>query len=417
MKVGNLILEKKLGEGSFGEVNLTKIEGDNDLYATKKYDREEIEKVPDLERYMRSEIIILNELSHPNIIKLRDAKKTKKHFYFIMEYCNGGNLKIVLEKYQKKFGKPFSEEIIQYLMRQIMSAFNYIHRKSIIHRDIKLENILLKFENEEDNENLNMLKAEVKIIDFGFACKLSDQNVLKESVLGDPMNMSYLIRRKLNNNGRIKRLRYNIKDDIWSLGSICYEMLIGESILDSEDMDELVEKIEKGLYNVPTNLSKEVISFINCMLQYDPESRLTCDQLINHQFLTTDVNYLHKIALNKVSKVSNKIIPKKNNTIWSIFNEEDENKLIQIGQLPVIPEEKSNVPVQNNNSFNPPLTKEMKDNSFPDKDQIKGFNTTNNSQFQNTNNINFNNNSSKFNNDQNFGVFLPFRGRKSNLYL
>ena len=95
----------------------------------------------------------------------------------------------------------------------------------------------------------------------------------------------------------------------------------------------------------------------------------------------------------------------------------DENKLIQIGQLPVIPEEKSNVPVQNNNSFNPPQTKEMRDNSFPDKDQIKGFNTTNNSQFQNTNNINFNNNSSKFNNDQNFGVFLPFRGRKSNLYL
>ena len=414
MKVGNLILKKYLGEGSFGKVFLTTIEGDNDLYATKIYDREEIEKVPDLERYMRSEIIILNELSHPNIIKLRDAKKTKKHFYFIMEYCNGGNLKIVLEKYQKKFEKPFSEEIIQYLMRQIMSAFNYIHGKSIIHRDIKLENILLKFGNEEDKENLNILKAEVKIIDFGFACKLSDQNVLKESVLGDPMNMSYLIREKLNNNGRIKRLRYDIKDDIWSLGSICYEMLIGKSILDSEDMDELVEKIEKGLYNVPTNLSKEVISFINCMLQYDPESRLTCDQLINHQFLTTDVNYLHKIAL---KKVSNKIIPKKNNTIWSIFNEVDENKLIQIGQLPVIPEEKSNVPVQNNNSFNPPQTKEMRDNSFPDKDQIKGFNTTNNSQFQNTNNINFNNNSSKFNNDQNFGVFLPFRGRKSNLYL
>ena len=414
MKVDNLILEKCLGKGIFSEVYLTTIEGDNDLYATKKYDREKIEKVPDLERYMRSEIIILNELSHPNIIKLRDAKKTKKHFYLVMEYCNGGNLKIVLEKYQKKFEKPFSEEIIQYLMRQIMSAFNYIHRKSIIHRDIKLENILLKFENEEDKENLNILKAEVKIIDFGFACKFSDQNVLKESVLGDPMNMSYLIREKLNNNGRIKRLRYDIKDDIWSLGSICYEMLIGKSILDSEDMDELVEKIEKGLYNVPTNLSKEVISFINCMLQYDPESRLTCDQLINHQFLTTDVNYLHKIALNKVS---NKIIPKKNNTIWSIFNEVDENKLIQIGQLPVIPEEKSNVPVQNNNSFNPPQTKEMRDNSFPDKDQIKGFNTTNNSQFQNTNNINFNNNSSKFNNAQNFGVFLPFRGRKSNLYL
>ena len=163
MKVDNLILEKCLGKGTFSEVYLTTIEGDNDLYATKKYDREEIERVPDLLRYLKSEIIILNELSHPNIIKLRDSKKTKKHFYLVMEYCNGGNLKIVLEKYQKKFGKPFSEEIIQYLMRQIMSAFNYIHGKSIIYRDIKLENILLKFENEEDKENLNILKAEVKL--------------------------------------------------------------------------------------------------------------------------------------------------------------------------------------------------------------------------------------------------------------
>ena len=417
MQVDNLILEKELGEGAFGKVFLTKIEGDNDIYATKIYDRDIIEKTPDLERYMKSEISILNRLNHPNIVKFRDAKKTKKHFYLVMEYCNGGELGKALEKYQKKFGKPFSEEIVQYLMRQIMSAFNYLHSKSIMHRDIKLENILIKYNNEADKENLNLLKAQVKIIDFGFACILNSPNVLKESIVGNPMNMDPLILKKLNSNGRIRRLGYDIKVDIWSLGSICYEMLIGRSAFDSEDMDELVDKIEKGLYNVPTNLSKEVISFINCMLQYDPESRLTCDQLINHQFLTTDVNYLHKIALNKVSKVSNKIIPKKNNTIWSIFNEEDENKLIQIGQLPVIPEEKSNVPVQNNNSFNPPLTKEMKDNSFPDKDQIKGFNTTNNSQFQNTNNINFNNNSSKFNNDQNFGVFLPFRGRKSNLYL
>ena len=266
MQVDNLILEKELGEGAFGKVFLTKIEGDNDIYATKIYDRDIIEKTPDLERYMKSEISILNRLNHPNIVKFRDAKKTKKHFYLVMEYCNGGELGKALEKYQKKFGKPFSEEIVQYLMRQIMSAFNYLHSKSIMHRDIKLENILIKYNNETDKENLNLLKAQVKIIDFGFACILNSPNVLKESIVGNPMNMDPLILKKLNSNGRIRRLGYDIKVDIWSLGSICYEMLIGRSAFDSEDMDELVDKIEKGLYNVPTNLSKEVVSFINGML-------------------------------------------------------------------------------------------------------------------------------------------------------
>ena len=417
MQVDNLILEKELGEGAFGKVFLTKIEGDNDIYATKIYDRDIIEKTPDLERYMKSEISILNRLNHPNIVKFRDAKKTKKHYYLVMEYCNGGELGKALEKYQKKFGKPFSEEIVQYLMRQIMSAFNYLHSKSIMHRDIKLENILIKYNNEADKENLNLLKAQVKIIDFGFACILNSPNVLKESIVGNPMNMDPLILKKLNSNGRIRRLGYDIKVDIWSLGSICYEMLIGRSAFDSEDMDELVDKIEKGLYNVPTNLSKEVVSFINGMLQYDPKRRLTCAQLVNHPFLTTNINYLHKIDLNQVSnKIKQnqlQINTKKNNTIWAIFNKDDENKLMQIGQLPVIPEEKSNGPVQNQNSFNQPQDNVVRSNSLPEKNPMQGFNMSNNFPFQNINNFNyshnFNNNFGQMNNNQNFGAFLPPR--------
>ena len=416
MQVDNLILEKRLGEGAFGEVFLTKIKGDNKkVYATKKYEREKVEKSEAI-KYLKNEISILQSFKHPNIVKFIDLKKTKKHYYIVMEYCNGGELSKALEKYLLKYGKPFNEELVQYLMRQIIGAFKIIHNQRIMHRDIKLENILLNFSNEQDKKNLNLMKATVKIIDFGFACRI-DKNSLTYTAIGNPINMDPLILKKLENGKKFRQLGYDQKADIWSLGAICYEMLIGKAAFDAEDMDELVDKIETGKYKVPTNLSKEVVSFINGMLQYDPKRRLTCAQLVNHPFLTTNINYLHKIDLNQVSnKIKQnqlQINTKKNNTIWAIFNKDDENKLMQIGQLPAIPEEKSNGPVQNQNSFNQTQDNVMRSNSLPEKNPMQGFNMSNNFPFQNINNFNyshnFNNNFGQMNNNQNFGAFLPPR--------
>ena len=166
--IDNLILEQPLGKGSFGQVYLSRFKDGNTIYATKVYDREKLENTGAM-KYLTEEITIMNELNHPNIVKFVNVKKTKRHFYIVMEFCNGGELEKNLEKYQLKFGKAFSEEIVQHLMRQIIDAFRYIHSKNIIHRDIKLENILLHFDNPQDKENLNMMKARVKIIDFGFA--------------------------------------------------------------------------------------------------------------------------------------------------------------------------------------------------------------------------------------------------------
>ena len=162
MQIDNLFLEKCLGSGSFGEVYLTKKNGDNKYYATKKYERDKIEKTEAM-KYLKNEINILQSLKHPNIVKYDDIKKTKKHFYIVMDYCNGGELSEALEKYQLKNGKPFPEYLVQYFMRQIISAFQYIHEQGIMHRDIKLENILLNYESEEDRKNLNLMKAQVKI--------------------------------------------------------------------------------------------------------------------------------------------------------------------------------------------------------------------------------------------------------------
>ena len=367
MKIDNYDLETCLGKGAFGEVYLTSRKGDPKKYATKKLDREEIESGEGI-KYLRNEIVILQYLNHPNIVKFQEVKKTKKHYYIIMEYCNGGELSKALEKYVNKYGKPFPEELVQHFMRQIISAFKYIHERKIIHRDVKLDNVLLHFENEEDLKNFDLMKATVKIIDFGFACKISKTG-LQYTVLGSPINMDPIILKKLNSSTKkTKQLGYSEKADIWSIGTICYEMVIGRPVYDAEDMDDLVEKVEDGSYKVPTSMSHELVSFLNAMLQYNSENRLTASQLSRHDFIVKDVKDFKKIDLEKVAgKVKGDklgINSIKNKTIWSIFNADSQNLLTSIvGSKFIKPiDEKEELEFEKNKK----LVLELPPNGIPD---------------------------------------------------
>ena len=128
MKLENYVLEESIGKVAFGELYLTSIKDDSKKYATKKILREEIENNGCM-NYLRNEIAILQYLNHPNIVKFKEVKKTKKHFFIIFEYCNGGKLSQALKKYKEKYGKPFDEKIVQHFMKQIISAFKYMHEK------------------------------------------------------------------------------------------------------------------------------------------------------------------------------------------------------------------------------------------------------------------------------------------------
>ena len=347
-KIDELTLLKFLGKGSYGEVYLTKKEGKSCLFATKKMDRKFADQ-PQVSKYLKNEIAILRELNHKNIVKLEDVKVTKNHYYIVMEYCNGGSLSDCLNKYKNIFGHPFTQEIVQYIMRQIINVMKYIHSNGIIHRDLKLDNILVNFDSDYDKNNLNMLKGIIKIIDFGLSTHMGNSN-LCYSTVGSPINMDPNILIKMNENkmgiNTEKMLGYDQKADIWSLGTLCYEMIIGKSAFDSKTMQELINKVQSGTYSVPTKLSKEIVSFLNAMLQFNSKKRLTCDELSRHAFLTKNVSDFEPIDLGKVSDKINKnnlnINIKRNSTIWSIFNEEDEDKLINIPGnylTPVIKEE------------------------------------------------------------------------------
>ena len=291
------------------------------MYAVKKVSKS-LALQEKVKKYFNNEIYILKQVNHPNIIKLYEIKQTLNNFYLVFDLCNGGGLSNCLEKYMKQNKKPFTQEIAQSIIRQLVSGLQYLHNNKILHRDLKLDNVLLHFNSEEDKNNFNLLKAQVKIIDFGFARYLENDS-LAQSVLGSPINMDPQILAKMRKIDNNQSFGYDQKADIWSLGTICYELLIGVPPFDATSYEELVSKIQKGNYKIPKNLklSKEAISFINGMLKYNPEQRLSIDQLANHNFLIKNVKDFKEIDLTKAAKVDQKsdLVFNAKESVWDIF--------------------------------------------------------------------------------------------------
>ena len=333
-------LTQLLGRGNFGDVFLTTKKNSNISYATKRMDRELAEH-PAYCKYFVNEVSILRNIEHKNIVKLEDLKKTKKHYYIIMEYCNGGSLKSNLEKYMNKYNNPFPEKVVQHIMRQIVSAINYLHGLKIVHRDLKLDNILVKYSCEEDKKSLNLLNAEIKLVDFGFATHISNVSLLK-SAIGSPLNMDPRILKKFSSHAKCPQ-SYDEKADIWSLGTLCYQMLMGEYAFVGNSVQEISSKIEEGTFKVPINLAKETISFLINMLQYDAEKRSNASELSKHPFLNKSVDDFTYINLKNVSKKVSYgdlyINIKDNKTICSVINKEGE-KQFNIDSTDLLPKEK-----------------------------------------------------------------------------
>ena len=344
MKVDNLKLTKSLGKGAFGEVFLTQIDGKNGFFATKRLDRSYTDKEENYKR-LANEISVMQKIRHPNIVGLIDLKKTKSHCYLVMEFCNGGDLTGCLRKYMEAHRKPFSEEIVQYLMRQIVSGLDALHSRNILHRDLKLDNILICFNSDNDKKSLNMLRANAKITDFGFATYLKQG--LATTVLGTPCNMDPSL---LNNmETRTRNEGYDQKADIWSLGTLCYEMLVGRTPFSGNSMQDLFKKVKIGNYALPTSLSREVVFFIEGMLQQDPKKRLSCKELLNHDFLTKNVRQFKPLDARtipgvvtqqggqiKINSGANQKVPNLGQTVWDIFMQPSEVKIVKPQPKPAI---------------------------------------------------------------------------------
>lgn len=319
MEVGDLSLTEILNKNGSQNVYLTSKKGTEIKYATKVADKTKY-KDPLFEKYVSNEYSILNSVDHPNIIKLIEVKESSEYTFIVTELCNGGNLSTLLDNYKKEYNTPFPEEIVQYIMRQVLSAIHYLHENNIIHRKISLDNILINYDNEEDIKTNNIMKGTIKLADFSYSRYL-EKNDLAHTTIGIPLNMSPLILDKLINK---TDKGYDEKEDIWALGTICYELLVGTSPFNCEELDDLYSKVNIGDYTVPNTLSKEAVSFLHCMLRYYSEERASSDELIEHKFIKNNVEEFNKINLEEInikdSEADIRINTRVNYSIGKIFD-------------------------------------------------------------------------------------------------
>ena len=316
--VDDLILMSYIDSGCFAEIYLSKKQDSNILLATKKISLNYISVEPLFKTSLQTEINFLKEMNHPNIIKLYEVKVKPDYIYLIMEYCNGGSLKSALNTYKAKYGKPFSEEIVKYLMNQILLAVEYLHSQGIVHRDLKLDNILLKYNNNNKlNEinDTNIFESEIKIIDFNISTRAKKITQEDEIILNDDYE---------ENN-------FNEKFDIWYLGLLCYEMFFGEKLFGSENNNGHI--INQPYVIIPQNISLEAQTFLLSMLQKDSNKRLSAKELLKHNFLQKNTE------INKLPELN----PILNNSNSNIISKSDITKKISKKNLGL-----SNTPVNKN---------------------------------------------------------------------
>lgn len=264
--------ERKLGQGSFGVVMEATHKETGVKWAIKKMNREKAgsSAIKLLER----EVSILKRVNHEHIIHLEEVFETPKRMYLVLELCEDGELKKILH------GKGhFTENETRHIIQSLASAIAYLHRKDIVHRDLKLENILVKSSDiDEDNE----MKLNIKVTDFGLAVqKMGGSESMFQSTCGTPIYMAPEV---------ISAHDYSQQCDVWSIGVIMYMLLCGEPPFLAGSEEKLFEIIRKGdlQYNQPIweSVSEAAKYALQLLLKVDPAHRITANELLDNQWIT-----------------------------------------------------------------------------------------------------------------------------------
>lgn len=258
--LGMFEIGKPLGKGKFGRVYLVKERSSGFICALKVMYKSELQQGSGVEKQVRREIEIQSNLRHPNILRLYGHFHDPKRIFLILEYASQGELYKLLRKANR-----FPEWKAAQYVAQMAAALRYLHRKHVIHRDIKPENILVG------------IHDEIKISDFGWSVHAPTHR--RATLCG---TLDYLPPEMIKSGS--KDNWYDEKVDLWSLGVLTYEFLVGEAPF--EDTPVMTQRrIARADMTIPSFVSPEARDLIKKLLVLDPDKRLPLEDVHTHPWI------------------------------------------------------------------------------------------------------------------------------------
>ncbi len=314
-KIGNYLIQKTIGRGTFGKVKLGLYIPTKEKVAIKILEKEKmIEK--DDEIRIKREFDMLRKINHPNVIMVTEIFESIDSYYSVMEFCAGGELfNYIVEK------KRIPEEEASFLYYQIISGLEYIHSLGIVHRDLKPENLLLT------DDHL------LKIIDFGLSNYYKEkEDELLITPCGSPCYASPEM---------VAGKKYNgFKIDIWSTGIILYAMLCGFLPFEDKDNDILFQKILKCNVVFPNYVCNSAKDLIKKILVVNPDERISIKDIKKHpfykrgQFLFNEIFTIKEVSENIPEQSNIKIEENISfNNISIITKSGDKNKILKVKNI------------------------------------------------------------------------------------
>ncbi|KAM7417286.1 hypothetical protein PAMA_017106 [Pampus argenteus] len=259
VSIDDFDIGRPLGKGKFGNVYLARVKKLQAIVALKVLFKSQMEK-EGVEHQLRREIEIQAHLKHPNILRFYNYFHDRKRVFLVLEYAPRGEMYKELQRCGR-----FDDQRTATYMEEISDALLYCHERKVIHRDIKPENLLLGY------------RGELKIADFGWS--VHAPSLRRRTMCG---TLDYLPPEMIEGH------THSEKVDLWCIGVLCYECLVGNPPFETASHSETYKRITRVDLKFPKIVSDGARDLISKLLRHNPTDRLSLQSVIDHPWVHTN---------------------------------------------------------------------------------------------------------------------------------